>query len=86
MTQRLASAENGQWSILDEDDQVLFTGPLSQCEAWLDYQECRQQASWGSRMWSFFRGNEKPASGPNFGSSSPKFDLSGLAEQQRATH
>lgn len=35
-------AAKNQWNVLDENDEVVFRGTLSQCEDWLDLQENRR--------------------------------------------
>lgn len=35
----LSHVEHGTWNIVDDNNQRVFLGPLSECEAWLDREE-----------------------------------------------
>ncbi len=86
---RLTNTESGDWSILDETEQPLFTGPLHACEDWLDRQESCTQQTFASRLAGFFR---RSASSPArvhdapLSKSGVGLDLSPLQDPQRVTH
>ena len=45
------------WTIVDEDQQVVFVGSLRACEDWLDYQDNAHRspsrlAEWLRRLWA----------------------------------
>lgn len=84
---RLTNTESGDWSILDEADQALFTGPLHACEDWLDREESRTQQTFASRLAGFFRrpSPARPHNAP-LSKSGVGLDLSPLQDPQRVTH
>lgn len=62
---RLQLIQADQWSLLDEHDDEVFRGTLTDCEAWLDHQENQPQPKtrqtafsefnlrdWIHRIWS----------------------------------
>lgn len=51
---RIQQAAEEQWTIVDERDEVVFTGTLRGCEDWLDFQENAERRSTGNP--GFWRG------------------------------
>lgn len=48
---RIQQTTDGQWTIVDERDEVALVGTLRECEDWLDFQENAERLSAGHPGW-----------------------------------
>lgn len=51
---RLTTNDENQWSLLDENEETVFVGTLSECEDWLDQMENVQRRT-NKKKWRLHR-------------------------------